>query len=410
MTLSKTKKIVFLSVILVLLATLIFLLIPKKTLIAFYGLNGKEINAIQSTILNLNSKQIKTKKFRFKVFDDKKDLLSQVKESKPSLVFSVAGSQVKNLCESKKSRFVLDSVLSDNFDKLTSSMRGMILTKTKKDTIFVDAIPVLSSHYEVAINMNYYRQLGIKSISTWNDIEKFAERSKKNFNAGIFVDFGTPSSALDFFGAVTESLSSKTAYDQIVSTVNSYAKDGNFNSENIVQELLQNGTISKTVKMLKSWDEKNLFADGTFNATFTSIENFLKSDLVSVSFMTLNTHRTIERKTIEQFTSIYVPSMILASNRSFTSPTIFALPQKNSKQINLLLKELLNSENQGYLSVRTGLAPVLSQCKTADKQADDARFWVASTQSPVAGLSRDLFLTEDEKSDLAKSLIAQIRF
>ena len=40
-------------------------------------------------------------------------------------------------------------------------------------------------------------------------------------------------------------------------------------------------------------------------------------------------------------------------------------------------------EGQEKLCAQTGFAPVLAQCKTVDRQADDARYWVAATNPPL---------------------------
>ena len=71
---------------------------------------------------------------------------------------------------------------------------------------------------------------------------------------------------------------------------------------------------------------------------------------------------------------------------------------------------MISKEGQEKLCAQTGFAPVLAQCKTVDRQADDARYWVAATNPPLQGLSRDITLTAEQKEDLSKSIQAAVRF
>ena len=62
------------------------------------------------------------------------------------------------------------------------------------------------------------------------------------------------------------------------------------------------------------------------------------------------------------------------------------------------------------MSRATGLAPVFAQCRTPDRQADDVRYWVAATNAPLAGLSREVALSKKQKDELAQDLAAKIKF
>ena len=80
-----------------------------------------------------------------------------------------------------------------------------------------------------------------------------------------------------------------------------------------------------------------------------------------------------------------------------------------SAQSEKLLTALVSKAQQEQLSQATGTAPVLKQSRTPDKQSDDARFWIAATTVPLAGLSNEVFLTKEAKITLAAEIAAKIK-
>ena len=74
------------------------------------------------------------------------------------------------------------------------------------------------------------------------------------------------------------------------------------------------------------------------------------------------------------------------------------------KNRNLTLEEI-----QENLSRGTGVAPVLAQCRTPDKQANDARYWIAATTTPLPGLANEVYLTAEQKKVITAEIIARIK-
>ena len=81
-----------------------------------------------------------------------------------------------------------------------------------------------------------------------------------------------------------------------------------------------------------------------------------------------------------------------------------------SKDAETLVSHLVQKEYQEDLSRASGLAPVLAQCRTPDKQADDARYWIAATTAPLAGLSSEVYLSKEQKTKLSAEIAAKIRY
>jgi hypothetical protein len=80
-----------------------------------------------------------------------------------------------------------------------------------------------------------------------------------------------------------------------------------------------------------------------------------------------------------------------------------------SEKAESVLAELISVQAQETMSRSTGIAPVLAQCRTPDKQADDARFWIAATTCPLPGLSNEVYLTKSQKTALSAEIASRIR-
>ena len=408
---NKSKKSIFIvtaSVFALALLILFFIFVSKKSVVAFYGLNSREENGIISAISKIDSDGFNSKKIKYLTFNPEISLETQVKEAKPAVLFSTSGASLSSLLSSAKGINV-EQEISSSFSKLSSSMQGLIVSTSEKDRTVLKSIPVVSNNYEIDINMKFYRELGIKSISTWSDIENFVKKSLNSYGAGVFVDFANNDSTLDFFGAVEEALSGRHIYNKAVKILNDMAESNNFSGEKTLQRLLDEKCFSNTIKMLSNWYKENLFTPGTFNASTEDFSGFLANGKVSIAFMTLSVHRNIPRNVIENYASIYVPSMIPSSSRTFTAPSVCLVPLKNTKITSQIVKQSLTETTQKDMAAFTGLAPVFTKCDTQDRQADDARYWIASTNSPFSGLSKDTNLSSEQKNLLAKSLISAIR-
>jgi hypothetical protein len=136
---------------------------------------------------------------------------------------------------------------------------------------------------------------------------------------------------------------------------------------------------------------------------------FMENAQCAAVIMPLSFHRTIPVRFLDKYPeSICFPSQIRASERGLTAPVLYAIPlAKNKKKQSAAhdLSSLLETPlTQGKLSSRSGLAPALGRAETPDIQADDVRFWVASTNAPLANLSNAAFAGKTSLAAFASSL------
>ena len=375
----------------------------RRPLVAFYRIPEQNIPFIKSIMEN---------EAIFKEYDNNVSLFSQLREGrKPDILLTSSGQPLKT-AESLAPKNT--SVPAALFAGITTSIRT---ATSKAEGGDFKSLPLLSSHFEIDINVRKLRRTDVKFINTWDDIARFIRESKqKNQDLGLVFAGKDGSLILDLVSAVAEALNGKTAYDDAVKviqeTVAEYAeKEKTLDIDDIAARLAQNpdAPLYDAVQFLHRWIQERLIAIDSFNMDRPTVAAFMQSNLASAVIMSLADHRSIAHKTIEPFTSIFFPSERSADRRHFIAPVFYAVPYSKNVKGMKLIEKLISTPTQESLSHATGLAPVLARCRTPDKQADDARYWIAATNAPLPGLSRETSLSDEQLRILGAALANLIR-
>ncbi len=389
---------------LVLALTVSALICLKKPVIAFYGLDDSTVTAIKSAVDEWN--KTSRVKYAWKKLDAAKTISENLAAGRrPELLITVSGAPVKNAVKkAAKNTGLSAQTLSD----LTTTIRSTALTD--ENTKAVQALPLLSSHFEIDIDTQAFKRSKTGALNSWKDFEAFLKYEKKFTDSPLVFGGKNPELFLDLLGALTEAFDSAEEYSKAVSLINSSNLTG-WNEITLASELCDDYTspLYSSVTFLADWLKKGYINKESFNLTDFDANEFLKAKLASASFMTLEQHRRADGKTIERFSSVYFPSDKNSSKRNFTAKVIYAVPLRKNKAVSKAAEWMISTQGQENLSRATGLAPVLAKCRTPDHQSDDARFWVAATETPLAGLSREVDLTLSQKKDLAKAISLKIK-
>ena len=398
----KNKKIligVASAVVILLIAGTIILFKPSKNFtIAFYKIEEKQRQGI-TEILNKAAAAQELQPVYIEYNADK-SLKEQIPlTKKPNIIITGSGYPVETAVDKASGKAALSGDLTSG---MTSSMRAGIKLNDGK----IAALPILSSHFEVDIDLAEFQNSNTKYINTWNDVEKFMREQKRKKESPMIFAGGNPDLLLDLMGAMAESIDGTESYNAAAKIIQT--------TDNPVRAAIKlcdepDSPLATSVKQLKSWYKFGFIHPGTFSLQQNDVEAFASSRLSSVLFMSLENHRACAQKTISRYTSIYFPSEHGANSRIFTGKTYYAVPMLKSPKSEALLAALVTPEYQESLSRATGLAPVLAQCRTPDKQSDDARYWIAATTVPLPGLSNEAYLTKQQKTAIAAEIAARIK-
>lgn len=398
------KLIICAAVLILLLAGVIAGLCSRGTTIAFYGVDDSTRLALQNYVQDWAKE--KNVKLKFSVLDDRKTLKSQaLSVNNAALVFTVSGHAVQFAADksARKSGFSPDLLSA-----MTSSMKSSAVLNA--DGSLVKALPVLTDNFEISVNYSAFKNSGLAAITTWNDLEAFFRQQKTKLDAPLNFAGGDSSVLLDLLGALAEAFDGAVEYNRAAEMIKS-AAEKKWNHLALAESLCgsYNAPLYSAAKKLSEWYKAGYLNRDCFNYTEKDIKAYMNARLSSTVFMPLNHHRRVDTNTIKFFSTIYLPSANLPGSRAFTAPVVYAVPQKKNSKLALLAQYLTSVEGQEKLSRESGLAPVLSHCRTPDRQADDVRYWVAATNSPLAGLSREADLTKKQKDLLGEELGGIIR-
>lgn len=375
----------------------------RKPLIAFYRTPENHAAYLTSLL---------EKDASFTTYDNNVSLFFQMRQGrKPDLILTTSGQPLAT-AESLTADDI--SIPPALFDGITTTIQS---ATTRTENRNFKSLPLLSSHFEIDINVRKMRRTSVQYINTWNDIARFIRESKeKNNDYGMVFAGNDGQFMLDFLSALTEAFSGKQAYEEAIKiirdTISEYTKkQKTLNMDEIALRLTKNADapLFTAVQFLRKWLKEGLIYQESFNINKKTVAAFMESNDASVVVMSLSDHRNIDSHTLEPFSTIYFPSDRSADQRNFVAPIVYAVPVSKGAKTMSLIEKLISTETQEELSRLTGLAPVLRRCRIPDKQADDARYWVAGTNAPLPGLSLETTLSDSQLDSLGIALAVIIK-
>lgn len=340
-------------------------------------------------------------KMNFYFFNSDSDISEQIKKNKIDLIIAPAGYAVK------KAIALADEECSYPKEKLSemfSSMQQSVIIKDEK----IKALPVIFDNFEIDIEKSTFYMSGMKSISTWKDIEEFSAIQKNKGNYAISFAGADTLFLLDLLGALGEAFEGESAYNKAAEILSLQASLSTFDAKEVADKLfiVPDAPLAYSLYYLRKLVEKGYVTPASQYLKHSDINSYIQQRVTNLFFTKLSVHRTYDIKAIDRYSTIFVPSKTIPENRHFTANITYAVPvNSKNKNINSLIEYLLTSQVQGELSQMTGLAPVLANCPTPDQQSDDARYWVAATSTPVAGLGHEAFLSTEQQKELQAEII-----
>ena len=283
-----------------------------------------------------------------------------------------------------------------SFDKkILEGMSSSVIKTVSANNAKIHKVPLLIDNCEIDINRNAIAKSKTKQINVLSDVEKLATELKKDYLAPIVFAGADNYEFINFLGAMTESISGINTLKSATNKINDFIKSGNTNHSEFNKLLSQmvavDGEFYETVEVLRKWYKEKLIPSNVYKMTSRDVKSYMEQKLCGISVLTLSEHRTVKQSTIEEFSSIYYPSIFANVERTFSAPIIMAIPYSKNKIAMNSMKKLATVEYQERLSIKTGLAPVQKNCAIPDRQADDVRYWVAASEVPFVGLAEAAF-------------------
>ena len=373
-----------------------------RVTVGFYEVSQAQQESFTNIIEEISSNASFDVEF-YKIEKDQ-DFEQQINDKKINLILAPAGYAVEKAVDVASESAQIEPAVTGG---MFSSMRQLAVTKDNK----LKAVPLIFDNLEIDIELSAFNMSGLESIATWDDLEKFAQLQKSEMYPVSFAG-AEPVFLLDLLGAMGEALEGYDAYlkaaEILKAAVEEKNADGEFDAAAVANKIFidPDAPIPYSLYYLKQFIKKGYVTPAARELINTDINSYIQQRVTRCFFTTLSVHRTFDTKAVSRFSTIYVPSKTNAGQRHFTATATFAVPVNSNKNTGVVIEGLLSEQNQAKLSQSTGLAPVLANCRTPDKEADDARYWVAATNTPVAGLGHEAQLTDSELVQLANAINA----
>lgn len=424
---SEKKNVLFKVVLIISLALILIFaggiaaisVMNRKPTAAFYGISERTQNAIVSNLQKTSTRKNGKSPFNIITLDDTISLAESLKSSgKIDILFIHDGLNAEhayNFAEKKDFGFEKNILngMSASIKKTVPTYPTKSRESSQESAEKTSAVPILSNHFEIDVKTSLFEESKIGFVNVISDIEKLSGYSKNSVRFPILFAAENDDELINVYGALTEALCGIEEWQNAAEKIKS-AGSAEKHSEMSELSLLAENIVNegepfyKANALLKKWIENGFLPKNISQIKSRDIKAFAQEKETCVIFMTLEEHRTYEKNTISEYSSIYFPATKTDSPRHFTAPEIMAVPMSKNKVSREAIK-LLSNDFQKNLAFETGLSPVQTQCSVPDSQADDARYWIAASEKPLPALSDAAFLNSEQKSAFAKKLRENFR-
>jgi hypothetical protein len=384
---TKKRILAILAGTVALAAVLFFILTTtRKSLVVLYGLSDPTIAAIEREAGS---------SFKFMVIGGDEPISARKKDLlKANLVFMHDGKAASEL----RAEAVApdESILA----LMPSAMREAGKFGTQRY-----GIPILFDHFEIDWNVSLIGGRSLAKPNTLTELVKVSNAIKGKNLWPIVCAGGTDEDLLGFVGALVISVSGLDAYEKLVTD----ASEGT-----PFAELVRTTALKNALDTLIEWRKSGIIHPEWFRMKSADVSAFMQMDYACFFAMSLSSHRLLDRKIAEKVQSIEFPTDRKELDRGILAPAIVAIELRQSlpgnRAARRLVTALAQSAAQATVSADSGLAPANSNATTADKQADDARFWIAASRKPFPDPAAASFSDPSARAAFAVAIRQYLEF
>ncbi len=362
------KIITFSSVCLLLIFASIFTIIyiscTSVPCVGFYKIDQNTQKIFENYLFaSLTNAKGQTPKIKFRVLSEEESLEKQLSSIRTDILFTINSLEAKNTAKTL-------GISSEN-----AVLENLPGTQRK-----------VSDGYNWPLLFDYFEVLSKKPVpETLADFTKTtAHIQKENAQAPVYFAGKDDKTLFQLVTALTEAVTGNAGVKALIETAKTAA---NF-SQILEAQLSEKYTFKDVLNILVDWKHQGLLFSEVMYMTNRDIAYFVENGIAEIVFLPLSVHRTIDSKKLSVYNSYVFPADISANKRSYVSPAIIGLPVTNrilgnGMSSTVILNEMLSGENQMKLSSNSGYTPASASSKTADRQATDTRFWIASATSSL---------------------------
>lgn len=323
--------------------------------VAFYGLDERVQNAVKTQIDKMNLRRV-----RYYVFSAEEGLPKNYNKK-----YSIAVMKNSFFAKADESKFV--PVKEEFFDSLPTSIRKAAL-RAAGDGHY--ALPILLDHFELSYFRIAKEKLGLNEPQNYGSLLRYLEALKNDLEIPLICAGGVDKDLFGFVSAMSEILYGAEGYKKMLSVLR---EASGLNKANLPEELV------RVLDEIRAMRQRGLLYKNWTKATPRDIRYFMQEGNVGAAAMYLSDRRNVEYNLIKYYNSSFFPRYDNSVEHGIIAPQVSAFLLSGKKEASLILGQLASADVQAELSNLSLLAPVASRAEAVDRQADDVRFWAASS-------------------------------
>ena len=367
-------------------AILAFAAASAKTIkVAFYGLDERVQNAVKTEIDNMNLRRVRYYALK------PEDGLPKNFNKKYSLLV------MENCLLAKMNEDKFISVKEEIFESLPTSIRKAAAREAEEGHY---ALPLLLDHFELSYFWPAKNKLGLKEPQSYGSLLRYLEAVKKYMEIPLICAGAADKNLLGFVSAMSEILYGAEGYKKMLSVLR---EASSLNKANLPEEL------ARVLDEIKAMQKREVLYPSWTKVTHRDILYFMKEGKIGAAAMYLSDRRNVEFNLIKYFDSAFFPRYDNKVDHGVIAPQTAVFLLSGKKDAALIAGQLASADVQSELSNLSLLAPVAARAEAVDRQADDVRFWAASSPAgALNGIGEDCETTDERRHLLAQKIRAYL--
>lgn len=353
--------------------------------VAFYRLDQRTVSGIKAQIDNMSMKGI-----RYYDLNPDADLPKNF-QKKYSILIS------RNSIALKKGAASFVPVNEALFESMPTSIRKA----SAKDGAHYE-LPLLLDHFEISYYQISKKQMGMENPRNYGELLRYLESAKERVEFPLVC---AGANDQDLFGFVSVMAESFYGADEYQKAQEALAQASSLNKRDLPESL------TKVLDEIKAMQERNFIHPRWTRVSNGDLRYYMQERKIGALAMFLSERRDFEYNLIRYYDSDFFPRYDLSAPHGIVAPQIVAVLLKNKKDLSLILGQLSSQDVQTELSNASLLAPVASRAESYDRQADDVRFWAASSMAgPLGSLEDECETNAERRRLLAQKIRAYLEF
>lgn len=269
-------------------------------------------------------------------------------------------------------------------------------------------MPLFLDHFESAYYTTLQKKVELSLPLYLSEYAEYAERLKEHITYPIIASGADDTVLFSMVSAVAESVTGASGYQELVARLAEIARKG-ASFEGVLDLPLTGDApeglvFGDILRVFRDWRDEGLILGNWYETAEGTIRAFMEDYQSGIIQMMLSQHRRMPSPMIKYYESMQFPTDT-SRDRALIAPSVSYMYFNETIATSAFADALSTADNQEYLSIQTHLAPATLRGQSFDMQADDVRYFAAtSAGGPVPELGRAAFASAERRAAFASWL------